>query len=468
MTASRDKSPTLAQIIAAHRTGARSPEATVTDCYRRIRAYGDPAVFISLRDELEAGAEARALGETKTRGLPLHGGPVAVKDNIDVQGLATTAACPAFSYHPDKDATCVARLKNAGAIIIGKTNLDQFATGLVGVRTPYGIPRNPLSPAMIPGGSSSGSAVAVAAGLVPLALGTDTAGSGRVPAGLNNIVGLKPSLGLVSNAGVVPACRTLDCVSVLALTVEDAFTALSVLAGPDDADPYSRPRALDALGPMPDGVRLGVPMARQREFDGDEHSAAAYDAALLVFSTLGAQIIEIDMEPFYRAARLLYEGPWVAERYIAARSVIETAPQSMHPVTRQIILGGARYSAADAFAAFYQLQELRRACERAFARIDALALPTIPRAYRVDEMLADPIELNSRLGTYTNFVNLLDLCALSVPAAILPGGIPFGVTLIGRAGEDAALAAVGRLFHAETELPMGATGKMQPVLGAER
>ncbi len=461
-------SSTVAEMVEAHRSGGADPVATIAACYARIRAHGDPAVFISLRDEADALAQARALAAQGSRNRALYGVPVAVKDNIDVAGLATTAACPAFAYAPDQDATCVARLQAAGAIVIGKTNLDQFATGLAGVRSPYGIPRNPFKQALIPGGSSSGSAVAVAAGLLPLALGTDTAGSGRVPAALNNIVGLKPSLGLISNAGVVPACRTLDCVAVFALTVEDAFAAAAVLAGADDADPYSRPRVLGALGPMRSGVRLGVPMAGQRDFDGDAHSAAAYDAALLVFTTLGAQIVEIDLEPFYRTARLLYEGPWVAERYITARSVIETAPQSIHPITRQIILGGAQYSAADAFAALYQLQELRRACERAFARIDALALPTIPRAYRVDEMLADPIALNSRLGTYTNFVNLLDLCALSVPAAILPDGIPFGVTLIGRAGEDAMLAAIGRLFHAETELPMGATARMQPVLGVER
>ena len=421
-----------------------------------------------MRDEEDALAQAGALAAQGSRDRPLYGIPVAVKDNIDVAGLRTTAACAAFAYAPGKDATCVARLQAEGAIVVGKTNLDQFATGLAGVRSPYGIPRNPFKEALVPGGSSSGSAVAVAAGLVPLPPPAPTppvrARTGRAQQHCRPQAEPRPRL----ECRVVPACRTLDCVSVLALTVEDAFTALSALAGPDDADPYSRPRALDALGPRPDGVRLGVPMAGQREFDGDAHSAAAYDAVLLVFSTLGAQIVEIDMEPFYRTARLLYEGPWVAERYIAARSVIETAPQSMHPITRQIILNGARYSAADAFAAFYQLQELRRACERAFARIDALALPTIPRAYTVDEMLVDPIELNSRLGTYTNFVNLLDLCALSVPAAILPGGIPFGVTLIGRAGEDAALAAIGRLFHAETELPMGATGKMQPVLGAER
>jgi allophanate hydrolase len=455
---------TVSAIVAAHRTGATKPESTIADCYARIRAHGDPAVFISLRDESDALAEALALGAGGNRDRALFGVPVAVKDNIDVEGLATTAGCPAFAYRPKTDAACVRRLKAAGAIIIGKTNLDQFATGLVGVRSPYGIPRNPFNAAIIPGGSSSGSAVAVAAGLVPLALGTDTAGSGRVPAGLNNIVGLKPSLGLVSNTGVVPACRTLDCVSVLALTVDDAFAALSAVAGADCADPYSRPRALGTLPAMPAGVRLGVPLPGQRRFFGDTHCAQAYEAALARFMSLRAALVEIDMEPFYRAGRLLYEGPWVAERYIAARSVVESAPQSMHPVTRQIILGGARHSAIDAFAAFYELKELRRLCERALRPIDALALPTIPRAYAIDEVLADPIELNSRLGTYTNFVNLLDLCALAVPAAMLPDGIPFGVTLIGRAGDDAMLAAIGRGFHADTALALGAAAKAQPPL----
>jgi allophanate hydrolase len=454
--------------VAAHRAGTVSPEATIARCYARIRAHDDPAVFISLRDEADAIAEAKALAAEGHRDRPLYGVPVAVKDNIDVKGLPTTAACPAFSYEPTKDATCVARLKAAGAIIIGKTNLDQFATGLVGVRSPYGTPRNLFDPELIPGGSSSGSGIAVGAGLVPLALGTDTAGSGRVPAGLSNIVGLKPSLGLVSTAGVVPACRTLDCASIFALTVDDAFTALAAVAGPDAADPYSRPRPLGTPGAMPTGVRLGVPLQGQRLFFGDNISAAAYEAALARFIRLGALITEIDIEPFYETARLLYDGPWVAERYITARKLIASAPEAMHPVTRQIILAGSHPSAVDAFAAFYELEELRRVRDHTFRAIDALVLPTVPTVYTTAQVLEDPIGLNSRLGTYTNFVNLLDLCALSVPAAILPEGIPFGVTLIGRAGEDAALAAVGRLFHAETELPMGATGKMQPVLGAER
>ena len=332
------------------------------------------------------------------------------------------------------------------------------------MRSPYGVPRNLFNKALIPGGSSSGSAIAVAAGLVPLALGTDTAGSGRVPAGLGNIVGLKPSLGLVSTAGVVPACRTLDCVSLFALTVDDAFGALAAMAGPDAADPYSRPRPLGVPGALPQGVRLGVPLPGQRLFFGDQASAAAYDAALAGFAELGAEIVEIDIEPFYETARLLYEGPWVAERYITARKLIASAPESMHPVTRQIILSGARPSAVDAFAAFYELEELRRVRDHVFRRIDAMVLPTIPAAYTIEQVLADPIGLNSRLGTYTNFVNLLDLCALAVPAAMHNDGTPFGVTLLALAGHDAALASIGRVFHADTGLPLGATNVAQPPL----
>jgi allophanate hydrolase len=397
---------------------------------------------------------------------PLYGVPVAVKDNIDVKGLPTTAACPAFAYRPAADATAVARLKRAGAIVIGKTNLDQFATGLVGVRSPYGIPRNLFDARLIPGGSSSGSALAVAAGLVPLALGTDTAGSGRVPAALSNIVGLKPSLGLVSTAGLVPACRTLDCISVFGLTTDDAFAALGVIAGPDAADPYSRARLPGRLGAVPSGLRLGVPSPGQRLFFGDRVAAAAYEAAIARFAGLGAAIVEIDMEPFYETARLLYEGPWVAERYIAARALIASAPDSMHPVTRDIVLAGARPSAVDAFVAFYRLEGLRRMRDHVFAAIDALLLPTVPTVYTVEEVLADPIGLNSRLGTYTNFVNLLDLCGLAVPAALHADGTPFGITLLGPAGHDAMLASIGRVFHADTGLALGALGRPQPPLVA--
>ena len=276
--------------------------------------------------------------------LPLLGVPVAVKDNIDAQGLPTTAACPAFSYSPAQDSTAVARLRAAGAIIIGKTNLDQFATGLVGVRSPYGIPVNPVRGDLIPGGSSSGSAVAVSAGLVPLALGTDTAGSGRVPAMLNNIVGLKPSLGLISNAGLVPACRTLDCISVFSLTVDDAMTALTAMAGPDGADPFSRDRPLGTMAAFPGQLRLGVPRNGQLIFFGDSAAEKAYGEALERWTSLGATLVEFDLEPFYETARLLYEGPWVAERYLVIRDLLASSPDSIHPVTREIT---ARRRAAD-------------------------------------------------------------------------------------------------------------------------
>jgi allophanate hydrolase len=455
---------TVAEILDAYRRGAVKPEDIVARSFARIRAHNDPAIFIALREEADVVAEARALGRGGDTTLPLYGIPVAIKDNIDVKGLPTTAACPAYSYLPNQDATCVARLREAGALVLGKTNLDQFATGLVGVRTPYGIGRNLFDQKLIPGGSSTGSALAVGAGLAPLALGTDTAGSGRVPAAFGNIVGLKPSCGLVSTAGVVPACRTLDCVSVLALTVDDAMAMLRVTAGPDPADPFSRPRPVHAVGPMPDGLKIGVPLPGQRLFFGDHASEAAYDAVLVRLSGLGAKIVEIDIEPFYATARLLYEGPWVAERYLTARALIASSPEALHPVTRQVILAGAHGTAADAFAAFYQLEELRRVRDHTFRAIDVMVLPTAPTIYAIDEVLADPIGLNSRLGAYTNFVNLLDMCGLAVPASMRADGIPFGVTLLAPAGEDAALAAIGREFHAATGLPLGALKRPQAAL----
>ena len=408
--------------------------------------------------------EARALGASRNLALPLYGIPVAVKDNIDVAGLPTTAACPAFSYQPSQDSTAVARLRAAGAIVIGKTNLDQFATGLVGVRSPYGTPRNTFNSDLIPGGSSSGSAVAVAAGLVPLALGTDTAGSGRVPAGLNNIVGLKPSLGLISTIGVVPACRTLDCVSVFALTVDDAWTALGAMAGFDRADPYSRSRPLGITGVTPPHLKLGRPRAGQLLFFGDRQYEAAYTVALERLARLGGELVEIDIEPFYETARLLYEGPWVAERTIAARAILSSDPDAIHPVTREIILSGLRPTALDVFTAFYKLEALRRVADHIFRDIDALVLPTIPTAYSVKQVLADPIQLNSRLGTYTNFVNLLDLCGLAIPASMTEAGVPFGITLLAPGGADARLAEIGREFHADTALPLGGLNVRQTPL----
>ena len=455
-------SETIAEILSGHRSGG-SPAETIARAYGRIRAHNDPAIFITLRDEADAIAEAKALEAKGDTSLPLYGVPFAVKDNIDVAGLPTTAACPAFAYTPKADATVVAKLRAAGAIVVGKTNLDQLATGLVGVRSPYGIPRNAFDPKIIPGGSSSGSGVAVAAGLVPFSLGTDTAGSGRVPAGLGNIVGLKPSLGAASTKGVVPACRTLDCVSVFAFTVDEAWAVFAAMAGPDIADPYSRNRPLGAPGPLP-GLRVGVPIKGERVFFGDQASAAQFDAAIERFAKLGATVTEIDIEPFYETARLLYEGPWVAERYLTAQKLIASSPEALHPVTREITLGGARATAAEAFASFYKLEDLRRVRDHIFRGLDVLLVPTAPTVYTVEQVLADPIQLNSRLGTYTNFVNLLDLCGLAVPAGFRSDGIPSGVTLLAPGGQDALLASLGRVFHADTNLPMGATRRAQPPL----
>jgi allophanate hydrolase len=457
---------TVAAIVAAHRAGTMRPAETVARSYQRIRDYNDPAVFITLRDKKDALADAEALNAKDAASLPLLGIPIAVKDNIDVLGLPTTAACPAFSYMPTHDSTAVAKLRAAGAIVIGKTNLDQFATGLVGVRSPYGIPVNPIRADLIPGGSSSGSAVAVSAGLVPLALGTDTAGSGRVPAMLNNLVGLKPSLGLISSAGLVPACRTLDCISVFSLTVDDAMSALSVMSGADAADPFSRDRPLGPMTAFPGQLRLGVPRAGQLIFFGDRDSEKAYGEALKRWTSLGATLVEFDLEPFYETARLLYEGPWIAERYLVIRDLLASSPESIHPVTREITAAGARLTAADTFAALYRLQALRRIAERTFTNLDAIVLPTAPTAYSTAQVLANPIELNSRLGTYTNFVNLLDLCGLALPAAMRDDGTPFGITLLAPAGRDAQLASIGRVFHADTQLKMGSKGLTQPPLVA--
>jgi allophanate hydrolase len=457
---------TVIEIVAAHRTGAMSPAETIARAYARIRAHADAALFISLREEADALAEAETLGRTAGHDLPLVGVPVAIKDNIDVAGLPTTAACPAFAYTPARDSVVVERLRRAGAIVIGKTNLDQFATGLVGTRSPYGIPRNALDAKLIPGGSSSGSAVAVSAGLVPLALGTDTAGSGRIPALMNNIVGLKPSLGLVSTRGVVPACRTLDCVSIFTATVDDAWAALSVVAGFDAGDPYSRRRGIGGVSAPPHGLKIGVPSPAGRIFFDDARAEHDYDAALAQLAAIGASLIEVDMAPFYETARLLYEGPWLAERYAAAGELIASSAEAVHPVTRKVIAGGADIRAVDAFKAFYRLESLRRDAEGVFRTVDLLALPTAPTVYTVEELLADPIVLNSRLGTYTNFVNLLDLCGLAVPAALNMDATPFGITLLASGGQDALLGSVGRLFHDATGLPLGASGRAQPPLAA--
>lgn len=448
----------LDRLRAAYASGAATPAEVVTALLAKAAARGEDAVWIGGTLAERAMAAAQRLAGVAPDSLPLYGVPFAVKDNIDVGGLPTTAACPGFSHVAAESAPVVARLEAAGAILIGKTNLDQFATGLSGCRSPYGVPENALAPGWISGGSSSGSAVATAAGLVSFALGTDTAGSGRVPAALNNIVGLKQTKGLVSTRGLVPACRTLDVISVFALSCADAASVLAVAEGFDEADPYSRAR-----GPAAPAIRtLGVPDVASREFYGDAAAEALFEAAVARAAALGVEVVEVDLAPFTAAARLLYEGPWVAERTAAIRDIVTGRPEILHPVIREIVGGGLKPSAVDAFTAFYRLAELARATEPVWAQVDALMVPTAPTAYSIAEMLADPIRLNSRLGHYTNFMNLLDLCGLAVPAGFLPGGPGFGVTLVGRAFGEAALLTLGDALHRAAGTGSGAARSPLP------
>jgi allophanate hydrolase len=392
---------------------------------------------------------------------PLWGVPFAVKDNIDVAGLPTTAACPDFAYTPKNSAPAVERLLAAGAILVGKTNLDQFATGLVGVRTPYGVARNPFDPAYIPGGSSSGSGVAVAAGLVSFAFGTDTAGSGRVPAAFTNIVGLKPTKGLIPTKGVVPACWSLDCISIFALTAADAAMVLEVAGGFEAADPFSRTAAQSPARGFA-GLRAGAPAAAQLQFFGGEAAQAIYEGALGRAKQLGAELVEIDLAPFLTTAELLYAGPWVAERTAAVGEFLAARPDAFWPTTRAVIETGRRFSAMDAFIGQYRLAELTRATMPVWEQIDVLLLPTTPTIYRVEELAAEPILLNSRLGIYTNFVNLLDLCALALPAGFRPDRLPLGLTLMAPAWSDRMLASLGQTWQRAVGLPLGATGAELP------
>jgi allophanate hydrolase len=436
-----DMTATIGSLLAQHAAG-KPLTATIEETYARIEKHNDPALFIAIRPKPEALAIAERLQASGPEDKALWGIPFVVKDNIDVTGLSTTAACPAFAYQPAKSAFVVEKLEQAGAIVIGKTNLDQFATGLVGVRSPYGVPRNALRPDLIPGGSSAGSATAVGAGLVPFALGTDTAGSGRAPAALNGIVGLKPSLGALSASGVVPACRTLDTISVFAGDVGDAFRVYQEACAFDEGDAYSRAFPPPAISAFPSGLRLGVPRPDQRQFFDDADSSAAFSRDLQHVESLGARIVEFDFEPFAEVARALYEGPWVAERYAAVKSLIETNPEALHPVTRAIIEGARKFDAVAAFEAFYRLAGQKRKTSRVWSQFDAMAVPTIPRLYTVAEVEADPIRLNSKLGTYTNFVNLLDLCAIAVPSGLRADGLPSSLTLIAPAGADGLIAGL--------------------------
>jgi allophanate hydrolase len=452
----------VAGIASAVQSGARSAAQVIEEVLERLTFYEtvQPAVWISRFDPAVLRAAAAAIDARIAVGevLPLAGVPFAVKDNIDVAGLDTTAACPAFAYRPDQSATVVERLVAAGAIPVGKANLDQFATGLNGTRSPYGIPRNAYNRAYVSGGSSSGSAIAVAAGLVAFGLGTDTAGSGRIPAAFNHLIGFKPTRGRWSSRGLVPACRTLDCITVFTGDPADAALVDTAIAGFDAADPLSRALA-DAPRPA---RRIGIPMAHQKPWFGDLESGHLFDQAQ---AALDAELVEIDITPLNEAARLLYDGPWVAERTAAIKDLLQTDPEAIHPVVRGIVERGFAYGAVETFEAMYRLADLARAAEAMWANIDLLVLPTAPTCYRIAEMLAAPVALNANLGAYTNFVNLLDMAAIAVPTGVRANGTGFGVTLIGPAATDRALIeAAAKLYPAPAAPPpLDLEGRMDTV-----
>jgi allophanate hydrolase len=441
--------------------GTFTPSDVARAIAARIEAAPDRRAWISRVSPDGLLERARSLEARGPAGLPLYGVPFAIKDNIDLAGTPTTAACPEYAYQPARSAPVVERLLAAGAIAVGKTNLDQFATGLVGVRSPYGACRNAFDPAFISGGSSSGSAIAVATGAVSFSLGTDTAGSGRVPAAFGNLVGLKPTRGRLSTRGVVAACASLDCVSIFALTAADAARVLAVAEGFDPDDPFSRPAPAraPAFGPA---ARLGVPRPSQLDFSGDRASERLFAGALERLAGLGVEPVEVDIAPLLEAGKLLYEGPWVSERYAAVGDFLAAHPEAGLPVTRGIILGGARPAAVDAFRASHRLAELARAAGAIWSAADAVVLPTAPTVFRVEEVEADPLCLNTILGRYTNHVNLLDLAAVAVPAGFRPDGLPFGVTLMAPAWADAPLLALADRLHGAAGVALGALGLAKP------
>lgn len=419
----------------------------------------DPAVFITRSSPaIIADAIAALLARAPVpNSLPLWGVPFAVKDNIDVAGLPTTCACPAFARTPRQHAVAVARLIEAGAIPIGKTNLDQFATGLNGTRTPYGVPHSVFSAEHIAGGSSSGSGVAVAAGLACFALGTDTAGSGRVPAALNNIVGIKPTPGLVSTRGMVPACASLDCLSIFALSVADGAVVRQLVEGYDPLDPWSAPTRATTVR-LPADLRVGVLAPDDREFLGNADNARLYAEAIV---RSGAEPVALDYAPFRETAALLYEGPWVAERQ-AAFSSFDLPDSVLDPALTPIFARAKELSAVDAFRGFHRLQALRRSCADELARVDLMLLPTVPATFTIAEMREAPISRNSALGLYTNFCNLLGLAAIAIPAGFDSLGLPFGVTLVGPGGSDAALLPLAHRLHAAARCGAGIAREFQP------
>jgi allophanate hydrolase len=454
----------IAALEERYRRDELDPVAVVDAVFDRIERYPGGGVWISLVDREAARLAASALGP-RPDGRPLWGIPFAVKDNLDVAGTTTTAACPAFARTPRDTAQAIRRLLDAGALFIGKTNLDQFATGLNGTRSPYGIPSTPFDDRMISGGSSSGSAVAVSAGLVSFALGTDTAGSGRVPAAFTNTVGVKPSRGLVSSTGMLPACRSLDCVSVVGLTVDDGTRVLHVMAGHDPDDEWSRmlpAPARRAVPAEPSTLVFAVPAERDLRLSDDYRPE--WDRLLARLAAAGARLVTIDLAPFLATGAMLYGGPWLAERYGALAEFLAEHPDDVHPAVREAVRGGADVTGAEVFRGTHLLRLLRRQAEGALADASALLVPTAPFTTTIEALLADPIASNAALGRFTTFGNLLDLAGVAVPVGLTAAGLPFGVTVLADAGEDAALAGVAAFIEQLAGVPLGATGLSRPGL----
>jgi allophanate hydrolase len=434
----------------AYQSGGLDPGEVVREVYRRIGSRGDDGVWLSLVPQQQAEASARALGPRRPE-LPLYGLPFGVKDNVDVAGLPTTCGCAAITRVPERHATAVQRALDAGAIVIGKQNLDQFATGLNGTRTLGTFPRNAINPDYVPGGSSSGSAVAVAAGLVTFSLGSDTGGSGRVPAAMNGIVGLKPSFGLISASGMVFNNRLFDCLPIFARNVDDVTRVLLALRGADPADPFSRDDVSPIVQALPSALRWAVPLSEQLQFFGDAAQEAAYQATVSCLAQAFGPPSRLDCALYFEAGRLPFESALLAERALTYAPVVRAHRSSVHPAVAALIDRGSRFSAEEAFEAVYRMQELRRAARRLFGAADVLVLPTVGRAWRCEEMLRDPITLNNLNGYYTYPVNPLDLAALALPGMRRADHLPFGVQLVAPAGADGLLLSLGQEIERMTQ-----------------